>query len=96
MDHENIASAVFSQPPIASVGLAGADARTEYDDIAIYDSRFRAMRNTVFPVVMSALTPACGDVATDKVLGVHMVGPDAAEILQGIAIAVNGCYQGRF
>lgn len=89
MDHEKIASAVFSQPPIASVGLTEAEARTEYDDIAIYDSRFRAMRNTISGRDERTYMKLIVDVATDKVLGVHMVGPDAAEILQGIAIAVK-------
>ena len=89
MSHETIASAVFSQPPIASVGMTEAEASAEYDDIEIYDSRFRAMRNTLSGRDERTYMKLIVDATSDKVLGVHMVGPDAAEILQGIAIAVK-------
>lgn len=89
MHHDNIASAVFSQPPIASVGATEDEARKTYGDVTIFDSRFRAMRNTLSGREERTYMKLIVDTASDKVVGVHMVGPDAAEILQGIAIAVK-------
>ena len=75
-------------PPIASVGLSEAEAR-EGHDVKIYDSRFRAMRNTLSGRGEQSYMKLIVDKVSDIVLGVHMVGPDSAEIMQGIAIAVK-------
>ena len=89
ISHENIASAVFSQPPIASVGLSEVDAAKQYGALTIYESRFRAMKNTLSGRQEQTYMKLVVSSATDKVVGVHMMGPDAAEIMQGIAIAVK-------
>ena len=88
-NHENVASAVFSQPPIASVGVSEADAKTQYGDITVYESRFRAMKNTISGRGEKTYMKLIVDTATDKVVGVHMMGPDCGEIMQGIGIAVK-------
>jgi len=88
LDYDNIASAVFSQPQIATVGLTEEQARIDFE-LDIYISRFNPMKNTISgrnePTMMKIIV----DKKTDKVLGCHMVGDDAAEIIQGIAIALK-------
>ena len=88
ISHDTIASAVFSMPPIASVGLSEEEAGKDHE-LVIYDSKFRAMRNTLSGRSEQSYMKLIVDAKTDKVLGVHMVGPDSAEIMQGIAIAVK-------
>ena len=88
ISHDKIASAVFSMPPIASVGLSEAEASLNHE-LVIYDSKFRAMRNTLSGRPEQSYMKLIVDAKTDIVLGVHMVGPDSAEIMQGIAIAVK-------
>ena len=88
ISHETIASAVFSMPSIASVGLSEEDAAKQHE-VVIYDSKFRAMRNTLSGRAEQSYMKLIIDAKTDRVLGVHMVGPDSAEIMQGIAIAVK-------
>ena len=88
ISHETIASAVFSMPPIASVGLSETEAAHNHE-LVIYDSKFRAMRNTLSGRPEQSYMKLIVNAKTDKVLGVHMVGPDSAEIMQGIAIAVK-------
>ena len=88
MSHDKIASAVFSMPQIASVGLSEEAARDKHE-VTIFESRFRAMRNTLSGRAEQTYMKLIIDANTDIVLGVHMVGPDSAEIMQGIAIAVK-------
>lgn len=88
MSHDTIASAVFSTPQIATVGLGEAEA-AEQADITVFESRFRAMRNTLSGRQEQTYMKLIVNKTSDKVMGVHMVGPDAAEIMQGIAIAVK-------
>ena len=88
-NHENIASAVFSQPPIASVGLSEAEAQAHYGDITVFQSSFRAMKNTISGRGEKTLMKLIVDTASDRVVGVHMMGPDSGEIMQGIGIAVK-------
>ena len=88
MSHEHIASAVFSMPQIASVGLS-EEAASHDHELVIFESRFRAMRNTLSGRQEQTYMKLIVDKQSDKVLGVHMVGPDSAEIMQGIAIAVK-------
>lgn len=88
-DHDCVPSAVFSQPPIGTVGLTEEEALARHGEIDIYTSRFRPMRHTLSGREERTLMKLIVDVASDKVLGAHMVGPDAAEIIQGIAIAVK-------
>jgi glutathione reductase (NADPH) len=88
MDYEGIASAVFSQPPVATVGLSEEQARRRCA-IDIYTSRFKPLRHTLTGRDEMTLMKLVVDRDTDRVLGCHMVGPDAAEIIQGMAIALK-------
>jgi glutathione reductase (NADPH) len=84
-----VPSAVFSQPPIGTVGLSEAAARKEYGAVDIYQSRFRPMKNTLSGRAERTFVKLVVDGATDRVLGCHMLGQDAPEIIQGLAIAVK-------
>jgi glutathione reductase (NADPH) len=88
-DHENVASAVFSQPPVGSVGLTETQAREKHGEVDIYRSTFTAMKNTISGRDEKTMMKIIVDQTSQKVLGVHMVGPDAGEIIQGIGIAVK-------
>ena len=88
-DHENVPSAVFSQPPVASVGLSAEQAGDKFDNIDTYTSEFRILKHTLTENTERTLMKLIVDADTDKVVGAHMVGPDAAEVMQGIAIAIK-------
>ncbi len=88
-DHEMVASAVFSQPPIGSVGLSEADARHLGGKLDIYLARFRAMKTTFVGGDERCLMKLVVDAATDKILGCHVVGPDSPEIIQMAAVALK-------
>ncbi len=88
-DHDMVASAVFSQPPIGSVGLSEADARHQFGKLDIYLSRQRPMKYTFSGSEERALLKLVVDSATERVLGCHVVGPDAPEIIQMAAIAIK-------
>ena len=89
MDYTNIATAVFCQPNIGTVGLTEHQARDAHGEVDIYRSTFRAMKHTLSGSDEKTLMKLIVDRQTDKVLGVHMVGPEAGEIIQGIAIALK-------
>ncbi|MEW4466954.1 glutathione-disulfide reductase [Parasphingorhabdus sp. JC815] len=89
VDYDCIPSAVFSQPPIASVGLTESEARKKYGDVKIYSSDFRAMRNVFADRPERSLYKMIVEVTSEKILGLHMIGPDAPEILQAAAVAVK-------
>ena len=89
MDHADVPTAVFSQPPIGTVGLTEEQARREYGDVDIYCSRFRPMKNTLSGRDERTFMKLIVDPRTDRVIGCHMLGPDAPEIIQGMAIAVK-------
>jgi glutathione reductase (NADPH) len=88
-DHRYVASAVFSQPAIGTVGLTEQEARDLFDSVRIYKSRFSPMRHTLSGRNEKMMVKLIVDDATDQVVGCHIVGPDAAEILQGFAVAVK-------
>jgi len=88
-DHADVPSAVFSQPPIGSVGLTEAQAREQFQNVAIFRSSFRALKHTLSGSEERSLMKLVVDRSTDRVLGVHVVGPDAGEIVQGFAVAVK-------
>ena len=88
-DHETVASAVFSQPPIGSVGLTEAEARRQYGKVDIYLARLHPMKYSFAGGDERALLKLVVDCATDKVLGCHVVGPDAPEMIQMAAIAIK-------
>ena len=90
MDHTNVPSAVFGQPPIGVVGLTEEQARKEYgDDVDIYCARFKPMKNTLSGRDERTFVKLVVDGRTDRVLGCHMLGVDAPEIIQGLAIAIK-------
>jgi glutathione reductase (NADPH) len=80
---------VFSQPPVGSVGLAEADARRTLGRVDVYLARFRPMKQTFFGGEERALVKLVVETATQRVVGCHVVGPDAPEIIQMAAIAVK-------
>ena len=87
--YDHIPSAVFSQPPLAGVGLTEAQARAQHGEIKVFTSDFRPMKNLFSPRAERGFYKLVVDAVTDRVLGVHMIGPDAPEILQAVAIAVR-------
>ncbi|MGB5632897.1 MAG: glutathione-disulfide reductase [Waterburya sp.] len=90
MSYENIPTAVFSTPEAATVGLTEAEAKEKYGEaIKIYRSKFRPMYYTLPDKQEKTLMKLIVDTNTDKVIGAHMVGDSAAEIIQGVAIAVK-------
>ncbi|MBD8254313.1 glutathione-disulfide reductase [Pseudomonas fluorescens] len=89
VDYANIATAVFSLPNIGTVGLTEEDARQNGHNVQIFESRFRPMKLTLTDCQEKTLMKLVVDADTDKVLGCHMVGPDAGEIVQGLAIALK-------
>lgn len=88
-DHADVPSAVFSQPPVGSVGLTEDQARELHDTIDIYRSTFTPMKLSLTGREEKTMMKIIVDRVSQKVVGVHMVGPDAGEIIQGIAIAVK-------
>ena len=89
MDYENIATAVFCQPNIGTVGLTEQEARDKYGDVAVFRSIYRAMKHTLSGSDEKNMMKIIADRKTDVVVGVHMVGPEAGEIIQGVAIAMK-------
>jgi glutathione reductase (NADPH) len=89
LDYSNIATTVFCQPNIGTVGMTEEQARSVYSNVVKYRSSFRAMKHTISGSDERTLMKLLVDGDTDKILGVHMVGPDAGEIMQGIAIAIK-------
>lgn len=89
VDYQNIPSAVFSHPPIAAVGLTEAQAREKLGSVRIYQSDFRAMKNVLAGRNERALYKMVCEAESDRVVGLHMIGPDAPEILQAAAVAVK-------
>lgn len=89
VDYNCIPSAVFSHPPIAGVGMTEAQARNRLGSVKVYTSDFRPMKNVVAHRNERALYKMVCDAATGRVVGIHMIGPDAPEIMQAAAVAVK-------
>ena len=89
MDYRDIPTAVFSQPTLGTVGLTELEARGEYPAIDVYRSSFRPLKHTLSDRDAKTLMKLVVDRATDRVLGCHMIGPDAGEIIQGFAVALR-------
>ncbi len=90
VDYDFIPTAVFCQPTIGTVGFTEEEAQAKFGQIRLFKSRFRPMKHTLSGSNEQAFMKIIVDAATDRVVGVHMMGPDAGEILQGIAIAMRG------
>ena len=89
IDYSCIPSAVFSQPPLAGVGLTEGQARNKYGSIRVYSSDFRPMKNVFAGRQERGLYKLITDASTDRIVGLHMIGPESPEILQAAAIAVR-------
>lgn len=89
VDYSNIPTAVFCQPNIATVGLSEEQARTQYANVTIFSSDFRPMKHTLSGRNERSLMKLVVDADSDKILGAHMVGAEAGEIMQGLAIAIK-------
>ena len=89
MNYQQLPTAVFCQPSIGTVGLSEAEARATGSDITVYKTSFRPMKHTLSGRQERTMMKLVVDRATDKVLGAHMVGEAAGEIIQGIAIALK-------
>ena len=89
IDHDNVPSAVFSQPPIGTVGLTEAEARARYGTVEIYKSVFRPLKHTLSGRDERTLMKLVVEPKSGRVIGAHMLGPDAGEIIQGLAIAIT-------
>jgi glutathione reductase (NADPH) len=88
-DHDTIPTAVFTQPPTGTVGLSEADARVKYGKVDIYKTTFRPMRYVMPNDETRMLMKLVVRQSDDVVIGCHIVGPDAAEIIQAVGIAVK-------
>ncbi|PZN92869.1 MAG: glutathione-disulfide reductase, partial [Alphaproteobacteria bacterium] len=89
VDYNCVPSAVFSNPPLGSVGMSEAQAKNTLGPVRIYTSDFRPMRNVLAGRNERALYKLVVDESTNKVVGAHMIGPDAPEVLQAVAIAIK-------
>lgn len=89
VDYTNIPTAVFSQPNVGTVGMTEAQARSAYGEITLYRSEFKPMKHTLSGRDERTLMKLIVDSVSDRVVGLHMVGPDAGEICQGMAIAMR-------
>jgi glutathione reductase (NADPH) len=88
-DHADVPTAVFVQPPVGTVGLAEADARRKFGAVDIYKVKFRPMRDMLTGDEERVLMKIVVRAEDDRVIGVHIVGPQAHEIIQAVAIAVK-------
>ncbi|MEH6551231.1 MAG: glutathione-disulfide reductase [Pseudomonadales bacterium] len=89
LDYDYIPTAVFCQPNIGTVGLTEAEARKRYDNVSIYSSRFTHLKHTLSGNPSKTFMKLIVDDASDRVVGMHMVGDDAGEIIQGFAVAMK-------
>ena len=89
VDYHCVPNAVFSHPPIAGVGMTESEARNALGQVKTFTSDFRPMKNVLAGRNERSLYKLVVDATTDKVVGIHMIGPDAPEILQAAAIAVK-------
>jgi len=89
VDYDFIATAVFCQPNIGTVGYSEEQAKTKYAKVAVYKSDFKHMKHTLSGLDERTFMKLLVDVDSDRVIGCHMVGSDAGEIIQGLAVAIK-------
>jgi glutathione reductase (NADPH) len=89
VDHDSVPTAVFADPNLATVGLSEERARERFGTVDLYKASFRALKHSLGARAERTFMKLVVDAATQRVLGAHMIGPDAGEIIQGIAIAVK-------
>ncbi len=89
VDHANVPTAVFADPNLATVGLSEEAARARYGAVEIYKTSFRALKDSLAAGEEKTFMKLVVDAASQRVVGAHMIGPEAGEIIQGVAIAVK-------
>jgi glutathione reductase (NADPH) len=89
VDHANVPTAVFSEPEVGVVGLTETQAQTQFRKVDVYQTMFRPLKSTLSGRDNAVLLKLVVDGASDRVLGCHIVGPDAGEMIQLIGIAVK-------
>jgi glutathione reductase (NADPH) len=89
LSYDFIPTAVFTHPNVGTVGMTEAEARAEFGAVSVFRSEFRALKHTLSGSSERTLMKLIVDVATDRVVGLHMVGPDAGEVVQGFAVAMK-------
>ena len=89
VDHDNVPTAVFANPNLATVGLSELQARERYGEVDIYKTYFRPLKLTLTAQKERVFMKLVVERASQRVVGAHMIGPDAGEIIQGLAIAVK-------
>lgn len=89
VDHADIPTAVFTQPEVGTVGLTEAEARAQYTHVDIYKTDFRSLKSTMSGSQSRVLMKLIVDASTDRILGCHIVGPEAGELIQIVGIAVK-------
>ncbi len=89
VNYDNVATAVFCQPNIGTVGPTEEEAQALYPELQVFESTFRPMKHTMTGRAEKTLMKLLVNGADDRVVGAHMVGPDAGEIIQGLAIAIG-------
>ena len=89
VDHDNVPTAVFANPNLATVGLSEEKARERYGALDVYKASFRALKLTLADKHERTFMKLVVDRASQRVVGAHMIGPDAGEVIQGVAIAVK-------
>jgi glutathione reductase (NADPH) len=89
VDYGCIPSAVFSHPPLAGVGMTEGEARNRLGSVKVFTSDFRPMKNVLAGRNERSLYKLVVDGSDDRIVGIHMIGPDAPEILQAAAVAVK-------
>lgn len=89
MNYDNIPTAVFSIPPVATCGLTEEEARARFGNVDVYRSNFKPMRHTLSGRDQRTMMKLVVERESQRVVGVHMVGADTPEMIQGIAVAMN-------
>lgn len=89
LDYQQVATSVFSHPNVATVGLSELEAKAQGQEVAIFEADFRHLRHTLSGNPERTYMKVVVDVVTDRVLGMHMVGAEAGEIIQGFAVAMT-------
>jgi glutathione reductase (NADPH) len=89
IDHEHVPTAVFAHPNLATVGLTEEKARERYGEVDLYKTYFRPLKLTMTEKKERVFMKLVVDRASQRVVGAHMIGPDAGEVIQGLAIAIK-------
>src|SRR6185295_14083792 len=89
VDHENVPTAIFADPNVATVGLAEDAAKARFGAIDVYQASFRSLRIVMSDSQERMFMKLVVDRASQRVVGAHMIGADAGEVIQGVAIAVK-------